>query len=60
MRNRITGAIGLILGLAVTSLVLLGQDPIQIKPLLGGLVFIVLGGYYLFFSARGDDPTKKQ
>jgi hypothetical protein len=53
MRSRIVGGIAFAMGILMTAVVLLGKQPLAWKPFLGGLMFIALGGYYLFSGRRG-------
>lgn len=52
MRSRIIGGIALLLGLLILAVMLLDSKPIEWKPFLGGVVFVGLGGYYLFTGRR--------
>jgi hypothetical protein len=52
MRSRIVGGVALVLGLLVVVLMLMDPKPMEWKPLLGGLAFIGLGGYYLLTGRR--------
>ena len=52
MRSRIVGLIALLLGLLILWAILSDSKPIAWKPLLGGVAFIGLGGYYLVTGRR--------
>lgn len=52
MRSRIVGGVAFVLGFIMVIALLFGSAPIQWKPLLGGVIFIALGGYYLFTGKR--------
>lgn len=52
MRSRIIGGIALLLGLLMVVAMLLDSKPLAWKPFLGGVLFIGLGGYYLFTGRR--------
>lgn len=52
MRSRIVGGVGLAFGLAIVVLMLMGETPLEWKPLLGGIAFIGLGAYYLCTGKR--------
>jgi hypothetical protein len=52
MRSRIIGGIAVLLGLLILAVMLLDSKPMEWKPLLGGVVFVGLGGYYLFTGRR--------
>lgn len=56
MRSRIVGGVALFFGLAIVALMLQEAKPLAWKPLLGGLAFTGLGGYYLVTGrSRGAD-----
>jgi len=52
MRSRIVGGIALLLGLVAMYAVLSSKKPIEGEALLGGLLFIGMGGYYLFTGKK--------
>ena len=58
MGERVTGGIALLLGVAVMIALFLDKTPLTIKPLLGGLAFIALGGYYLVTGKRAATPRE--
>jgi hypothetical protein len=52
MRSRIVGGIALLLGLMIVAITFISNKPIEWKPFLGGLLFIGMGGYYLFTGKK--------
>jgi len=52
MRSRIMGGAALILGLLFMYVVLTDSKALAIRPLLGAVAFIGLGGYYLITGKR--------
>jgi len=58
MRSRIIGGIALALGITIIGAMLLSKKPIEFKALLGGLVFIGLGGYY-FITGKTATTLKE-
>jgi len=47
MRSRVVGGIAMALGLLIMFTLFISEQPIALKPMLGALIFISLGGYYL-------------
>lgn len=58
MRSRITGGIGFLLGLVIIAVMLFRKEPFELKPFLGGLAFLGLGGYYMITGKRA--ATKEE
>ncbi|WP_457279041.1 hypothetical protein [Polaromonas sp. P5_D5] len=52
MRNQIAGGGAVLIGIAIVLVVLLGDGPVPVKPLLGGLAFIGVGAYYLLVGKK--------
>ena len=52
MRSRIVGAVALLFGLAIMVMLFQDSKPLAWKPFLGGVLFVGLGGYYLFTGRR--------
>ena len=52
MRSRVMGGVAVVLGVLVIWAVFADDKPLAIKPLLGGIAFIGLGGYYLVTGKR--------
>jgi len=52
MRSRVMGGVAVTLGVLVLWAIFADNKPLAIKPLLGGLAFIALGGYYLITGKR--------
>jgi len=58
MRSRIMGGVAVILGALILYVVAVDKKPLELKPLLGGIAFIGLGGYYLITGKRA--ATKRE
>jgi hypothetical protein len=58
MRSRIVGSIALALGVLILATVFFSSQPFSLAPFLGGVLFVVLGGYYLFTGRKAG--TLKQ
>jgi hypothetical protein len=58
MRSRIMGGVAVILGALILYVVAVDKKPLEIKPLLGGIAFVGLGGYYLITGKRA--ATKRE
>lgn len=52
MRSRIVGGVALLLGLSIVILMFASSKPLEFKAFLGGLLFIGMGGYYLFTGKK--------
>lgn len=52
MRNQIAGGGAVVIGVAIVLVILFGDGPIPVKPLLGGLAFIGVGAYYLLMGKK--------
>ncbi|HEX4328146.1 MAG TPA: hypothetical protein VH105_15090 [Burkholderiales bacterium] len=58
MNSRITGGVAVVLGALILYAVAVDKKPLDIKPLLGGIAFVGLGGYYLITGKRA--ATKRE